>query len=54
LPGRAAQLASQPGFGYEVISWEEGIDSTRPFSQRVALGEIRLRRLPAPLASSPP
>ncbi len=51
----AAQLASQPGFaGYDVTAWEEGIDSTRPFSRRVALGEIRLRRLPAPLASSPP
>jgi len=52
---RAAQLASQPGFaGYDVTAWEEGIDSTRPFSQRVALGEIRLRRVPAPLASTPP
>ncbi|MCK6396109.1 hypothetical protein [Zoogloea sp.] len=52
---RAAQLASQPGFaGYDVTAWEEGIDSNRPFSQRVALGEIRLRRLPAPLASTAP
>lgn len=52
---RALQLASQPGFaGYDVTAWEEGIDSNRPFSQRVALGEIRLRRLPSPVASAQP
>lgn len=52
---RAAQLGSQPGFdGYDVIAWEEGLDSNRPISQRVALGEIRLRRPPSPVASAQP
>ncbi len=42
---RAAQLAGQPGFrAYEVISWQEGLESTRPFAQRVAYGELRLVR----------
>ncbi|WP_139379396.1 hypothetical protein [Zoogloea sp. LCSB751] len=42
---RAAQLAGQPGFAsYEVISWQEGLESTRPFAQRVAFGELRLVR----------
>ena len=47
---RAAQLAGQPGFStYEVISWQEGLESTRPFAQRVAYGELRLVRAePAP------
>jgi hypothetical protein len=29
---------------YEVMLYEEGIESTRPFAQRVARGEIRLTR----------
>lgn len=42
---RVAQLAGQPGFGaYEVLSWQEGLESTRPFAQRVAFGEVRLLR----------
>lgn len=42
---RAAQLAGQPGYGsYEVLSWQEGLESSRPFSQRVAYGEVRLVR----------
>ncbi|RTL27992.1 MAG: hypothetical protein EKK49_16420 [Rhodocyclaceae bacterium] len=47
---RAAQLAGQPGFtSYEVVSWQEGLESTRPFAQRVAYGELRLVRAePAP------
>ncbi|HOY00575.1 hypothetical protein [Zoogloea sp.] len=52
---RAAQLASQPGFeAYDIVSWEEGIESTRPFAQRVAWGEIRLRRQPVPMAALRP
>ncbi len=52
---RAAQLASQPGFeAYDIVSWEEGIESTRPFAQRVAWGEIRLRRPPVPMAALRP
>ena len=49
---RAAQLGAQPGFGgYEIVSWQQGIESTRPFAQRVAYGEVRLLRAP-PLAAS--
>lgn len=54
---RAAQLAAQPGFGsYQIVKWESGIDSGRPFAQRVAFGEIRLVRLVAPkdVANSAP
>lgn len=41
----ARQLAEAEGFaGYDVIRFEEGIDSTRPFARRVASGEIRLAR----------
>jgi hypothetical protein len=52
---RAAQLAAQPGFAsFEVVAWQEGLDSTRPFAQRVAEGEIRLVRAPAvPIAATP-
>lgn len=53
---RAGQLAGQPGWGaYEVIQWQEGLESTRPFSQRVAFGEIRLVRLdpPSPISRAP-
>ena len=54
---RAAQLAGQPGFGaYEVVNWQTGIDSGRPFAQRVAYGEVRLVRLQPPrdVANSAP
>lgn len=51
---RAEQLAGQPGFdAYEVLRWQEGVDSNRPFAQRVALGEIRLRRAAADVTPSP-
>ena len=41
----AARLAAQPGFGgYEVLTWQTGIESARPFPRRVAYGEIRLVR----------
>lgn len=44
---RAAQLAGQPGYrAYEVMSWQEGLESSRPFAQRVAYGEVRLLRQP--------
>ena len=49
---RAAQLSGQPGFGaYEIVFWQEGLESTRPFAQRVAEGEIRLVRLAPPVAA---
>lgn len=54
---RAAQLAGQPGFGaYEVVRWHTGIESGRPFAQRVAYGELRLVRLvpPRDVANSAP
>lgn len=54
---RAAQLAGQPGFGaYEVVRWQTGIESGRPFAQRVAYGEVRLVRLvpPRDVANSAP
>lgn len=50
---RAAQLASQPGFGaYELTRWQEGIESTRPFAHRIAYGELRLIRVEQPELSA--
>ncbi len=47
----ARRLVEEGGYaGYDVLSWEEGIESTRPFARRTAMGEIRLvssRALPA-------
>lgn len=41
----ARQLAESGGFaGYDVIRYEEGIESTRPFARRAASAEIRLVR----------
>ncbi len=41
----AEQLMSEGGFvSYEVLRYEEGIKSTRPFAHRFASGEIRLAR----------
>ncbi len=41
----ARQFADAGGFaGYDVVRFEEGIESTRPFARRVASGEIRLAR----------
>ena len=41
----AEQLVSEGGFvSYEVLRYEEGIESTRPFAHRFASGEIRLAR----------
>ncbi|KAB2969168.1 hypothetical protein [Zoogloea sp.] len=52
---RAEQLAGQPGFAaYEVTRWQEGIESNRPFAQRVAYGDIRLVRSLPPLAAKQP
>ena len=30
--------------GFDELSWEEGIESTRPFARRFARGELRLVR----------
>lgn len=41
----ARQVAVAGGFaGFDVLSWEEGIELTRPFAHRFASGEIRLVR----------
>lgn len=41
----ARQFAETEGFaGYDVVRFEEGIESTRPFARRIASGEIRLAR----------
>lgn len=41
----AEQLMADGGFvSYEVLRYEEGIESTRPFAHRFASGEIRLAR----------
>lgn len=42
---QARDLAEAGGFaGFDVIRFEEGIESTRPFARRFASGEIRLAR----------
>jgi hypothetical protein len=42
---QARELAEAGGFaGFDVIRFEEGIESTRPFARRFATGEIRLAR----------
>lgn len=41
----ARRLAESGGFaGYDVVSYEEGVESTRPFARRVASGEVRFIR----------
>lgn len=41
----ARQLVEAGGFaGYEVVHYEEGVESTRPFARRYANAEIRLIR----------
>jgi len=41
----ARQIAEAEGFaGFDVLRFDEGIDSTRPFARRVASGEVRLAR----------
>lgn len=41
----ARELVQAGGFaGFDELSWEEGIESTRPFARRIASGEIRLVR----------
>lgn len=41
----ARQLAEAQGFaGFDVMRYEEGVDSTRPFARRVASGEVRFAR----------
>jgi len=45
------QMVEDGGYaGYDLLQWEEGIESSRPFARRVATGEVRLvlsRTLPA-------
>lgn len=41
----ARRMAEARGFaGFDVLSYEEGVESTRPFARRVAVGEVRLVR----------
>ena len=41
----ARQVVEAGGFaGFDVLRYEEGIESTRPFARRFASGEIRLVR----------
>ena len=41
----ARNYADEGGYaGFEVVRYEEGIESTRPFARRYASGEIRLAR----------
>ncbi|MBI1905611.1 MAG: hypothetical protein HYS20_05130 [Rhodocyclales bacterium] len=41
----AREIAEKGGFaGFDVIRYEEGVESSRPFAQRFASGEIRLAR----------
>lgn len=47
LARNARRLAQEGGFsGYEVIWFEEGVESTRPIARRVASAEVRLIRAP--------
>lgn len=41
----ARRLALDKGYaGFDIVRYEEGMDSSRPFARRVASGEIRLVR----------
>lgn len=41
----ARKLVLDGGYaGYDIVRYEEGVDSSRPFARRVASGEIRLVR----------
>ena len=41
----ARRMAEARGFaGFDVLSYEEGVESSRPFARRVARGEVRLVR----------
>ena len=43
LNRNAGRLARERGYsGYEVIQFEEGVESTRPIARRVASAEVRL------------
>jgi hypothetical protein len=43
LARNARRLARERGFaGFDVTSFEEGVESTRPFARRVASAEVRL------------
>lgn len=50
LARNARRIAEDGGFGgYEVVWFEEGVESTRPFARRVASAEVRLVRIPPTL-----
>lgn len=39
------QFAEEKGFAaFDIVRYEEGVDSTRPFARRVASGEVRFAR----------
>jgi len=43
LKRSAERLALEQGFSeFEILSYEEGIDSTRPFAHRTAVADVRL------------
>lgn len=43
LNRNAARVARERGFsGFELVQFEEGVESTRPIARRVASGEVRL------------
>lgn len=50
LARNARRIAEDGGFsGYELVWFEEGVESTRPFARRVASAEVRLLRMPPAL-----
>lgn len=50
LARNARRIAEDGGFsGYELVWFEEGVESTRPFARRVASAEVRLLRAPPAL-----
>ncbi|MBT0959603.1 hypothetical protein [Denitromonas iodatirespirans] len=45
LRRNAERLTRQEGFSeYEIVRYEEGIDSTRPFARRIAVADVRMLR----------
>lgn len=37
------RMVEEGGYaGYDIVQWEEGIESSRPFARRIATGEVRL------------
>ncbi|HPR06682.1 MAG TPA: hypothetical protein PK620_07975 [Denitromonas sp.] len=45
LRRNAERITAQEGFSeYEIVRFEEGIDSTRPFARRTAIADVRMLR----------